>query len=341
LIRQALDRLAALCPLVAAATPANWSAEIERLGRARRAGEPATPAFLYGLPRLPAGGLDALSQLIDELGALEAGGQEGRPTQLSSLRARGGHSPPLPLGPLLRRARELRLEMQMIEAMGSPAFVALARVRFASSPDDDRRALGWASLAVSEEEAPRVRSDDDRDPGSLLSAMRRAVGALRLPVRVAVAPGMGALAATGDGVVLIARDQALTARDVERVVLHEVEGHVRPWWARRQGVQGAEGPENEGPDAEEGRALRIEKDAGHLDRRRRKELGLRHVAAMLAHDEQRFDAIADRLEQLGATPVAAVRIAARALRGGGLGRERVYLPELWAHERRRVIPRAG
>jgi hypothetical protein len=339
LIRRALDRLAALCPLVAAATPANWSVEIERLGRARRAHQPARPAFLYALPRLPAGGLDALSQLIEELSALEASGQEGTPSQLSSLRRQGGDSPPLPIGALLRRARELRLELQMIETVGSPAFVSLARARFASRPEDDQRALGWASLAAGDEEdVPRVRSDDDRDPGSLLSAMRRAVGALRVPVRVAVAPGMGALAATGDGVVLIAGNQLLTARDRERVVLHEVEGHVRPWWARRQGAGSSE---NEGPDAEEGRALRIEKDAGHLDRHRRKELGLRHVAAVLAHEEQSFDTIADRLEQLGAPPIAAIRIAARALRGGGLGRERVYLPELWALERRRVIPRAG
>jgi hypothetical protein len=339
LIRRALDQLAARCPLVAAATPANWSAEVARLGRARRAGEPAVPAFLYAVPRLPTGAAEALDQLIDELGALEASGQEGRPHQLSSLGLRAAEIRAIPLGALRQRARELRLELALIAAVGSPAFVALARTRFASTPEDDRRALGWAALAASDEEdAPRVRSDDEQDPNSLLSAMRRAVGALRLPVRVAVTRGMGALAATGDGVVLVASDQMLTARDVGRVVLHEVEGHVRPWWARRQGT---ETPEAEGPDAEEGRALRIEKDAGFLDRRRRKELGLRHVAAVLAHEERGFDAIADRLAQLGASPTTAVRVAARALRGGGLGRERVYLPELWALERRMITARAG
>ncbi len=55
----------------------------------------------------------------------------------------------------------------------------------------------------------------------------REIGERRLPLRVVIAD-IAPLAATGDGVIQVARGRMLTRDDVERTVLHEIEGHAAP-----------------------------------------------------------------------------------------------------------------
>src|SRR5262249_20205937 len=118
-------------------------------------------------------------------------------------------------------------------------------------------------------------------------------------------------------------------RDVERTVLHEVEGHGAP--RARAGVLSigifAIGTAR-GSDDQEGRALALERRHGFLEGLRRRELAMRHIAA---RSVDRGAALVDTARMLA--PHAPrlserLRIAARAHRGGGLARESVYLPAL-------------
>jgi hypothetical protein len=300
---EALDRhlthLARSFPLVHALTPLNWSGELARLTDAVRRGAPAEPRFVYRSlrldPALPAD-LDALADELDR---------------------RDDRNAP--------RARALALELHLILAAGTPAFLPLARRRFACSPAEDQQAEAWAALPPSPPEEVQIPTDDARDPRSLLSRLRSEAAARRLPVRVSLREGLASLAAFGGGTLAVATGQRTSVRVAQRTALHEVVGHAAPWWER-----GGKPPEDpDGQDREEGHALRVEEQAGYLDAARRKELGLRHVACRLAHEEEPFSAVVARLADLGASVEEAVRIAARALRGGGLGRERVYLPWFW------------
>ena len=58
--------------------------------------------------------------------------------------------------------------------------------------------------------------------------MREEIGRRRLPFRVVVADDLAALAATGHRTVWIASGRRVSRADVERTVLHEIEGHVLP-----------------------------------------------------------------------------------------------------------------
>lgn len=303
-----IAQLSSAAPLVHAASPYNWDDELARLSAARRAGGSPQPAFLYRPVAIDAAAIDALDVLGGQLAGLGA-----------------------PFAMLAGRAREAALELRLAAAIGTPALLPLARARFVSDEADDARAAQWAALPATDDEddEPKLLSCDEREPMSLVSVMRRAVGEKRLPMRVVVREGMASLAATGDGVLLVAKGRRVGQRDVLRTVLHEIEGHAVPWLERQNGLLPPSIRPAGAADAEEGKALLIEHEAGFLDRSRRKELGLRHVAACMAHDEAPFALIADRLEALGASSSVAVRVAARALRGGGLGRERVYLPWLW------------
>jgi hypothetical protein len=174
-----------------------------------------------------------------------------------------------------------------------------------------------------------VRSDDENDSRSLVSAMRRAVGARRLPLRVVVMRELSPLAATGEGFVQVAAGRMIAPRDVARTVLHEVEGHAAPGErARTLALSIFAIGTARGADDQEGRALYLERAAGFLDPARRRELALRHVAARAVEEGAAFVDAARLVADLGAPVTDALRIAARVSRGGGLAREVVYLPAL-------------
>ena len=177
----------------------------------------------------------------------------------------------------------------------------------------------------------RVRSDDEGDESSLISRMASEVGRHRLPIRVVPQVGLASLAATGDGVILVAPGKWILRRDVERTVLHEIAGHALPRAeATLQPIGIFALGTAHGIDDQEGRALLIEESAGFLDAGRRRELGLRHIAARKTLEGQPFVDITRDLLDRGAALEDALRIAVRVGRGGhptgGLAREVVYLP---------------
>ena len=257
---------------------------------------------------------------------------------------------PGPLGALYaERARELGLEVELVVARGTRDFSrlaeqrhprrgaltdradALARSWLTSDGDGDGDDNGDGDGDTSDAEA-LVYTDDPTDPSSLLSRMRAELSRARLPFRVAVSPDLAPLAATGEEIVHIGGGRRLTRADVERTVLHEIEGHVRPRvQARQQREPIFTVGTARGTDDQEGRALLLEERHLHLTRARRQGLARRHLACVAMRGGADFVAVMRMLlDDHGASPREAVVIGERIFRGSdgtfpGLGRERGYL----------------
>lgn len=296
--------------VISANTPSNLREELDRLLAAWTAGEPCCPRFVYDAP-------PDHSELRRALA--------GSSADLEREGALGGI--------YAARARELSDEAAICEEAGKPGLWAAARRRYARRDDFDAHAdevaHGWLEDAIVPVDEPMVVSDDERDPRSLLCRLREEIGRLRLPLRVIVSSNLASLAATGDGFVQIVAGRRMSLRDVERTVLHEIEGHVLPRFAGARAPIGIFGLGTaRGSDDQEGRALALERRRGFLDQGRRREIALRHSAARAVESGADFPCTVRLLEGRGAPLADALRISARAHRGGGLGREAVYLPAL-------------
>lgn len=292
-------------------TPENFTRELARLTTAwslPRAD--ASPRFTYGPRR-------ALDRERDALSALRAWIPDGAP--LAEL--------------YVARVDELLLEADLASAPTSATRRALAAQRFGDASGDAlaRAWLAEAGAVPVEPDDEPSRSDDARDPRSLLSSMKRELGRALVPVRVVARAGLASLAAHKDGVVYVAKDRLVGRRATRRTVHHEVHGHAVPFAASTRASLGlARIGAARGADDQEGWALVLEERAGFLDRGRKSELAARHVAAVHAHDGARFADATRALLSAGIAVDVAVRAALRAYRGaegdeGGLGRERVYL----------------
>ena len=180
---------------------------------------------------------------------------------------------------------------------------------------------------VDEARAPIGQQDDERDPRSLISLLRARIGALRVPVRVELRAGLSSVAAAGDGFVVIRPDALLSSAEAERIAHHELAAHVLPRLAARAETLGIfrVGARSAG-DEEEGRALLLEERAGLFAPERRRELALRHRAARLVHEGAPFPELVRWLKARALPTERALALAFRAARGGGLGREIVYIP---------------
>ena len=308
-LREAVSRVR----MIASTTPLDLAVELERLFLQWQQGQPCPPRFSFPARQ----NHDEISASLEHLAAELA-----------------------PLGPLgaiyADRAREIAAEAAICSAVGSPSLRNHAQKRFsrqdAFDSAADKLAQNWLEEPFHEPELAAhelVRSDDPRDPRSLLVRLRAEIGNHKLPFRVVVARDSSALAATGESFVQIASARFMTVADVERTVLHEIEGHVVPRCranAQRLGIFAI--GTRFGVDDQEGRALRLERHTGHLQPRRRRELALRHRAARMLEHHADFVETTRVLLQYGAPLADALRITARIFRGGGLGREIVYLPAL-------------
>ncbi|MDI1448633.1 tyrosine/phenylalanine carboxypeptidase domain-containing protein [Polyangium sp. 6x1] len=307
----ALVQAASRVRMILCTTPTNLRQELDRLGSVWARGDHEAPRFSYEAPP----DHDGLVRALGELAAFLE--NEG------------------PLGAVYAgRAREIAAEALVCSAVGTKGLFAAARNRFGRRDHYDDAADDLAGRWLSEpppraEDEPLIRSDDEAAEGSLLVRMRAEIGAQRLPFRVVVVRDLSSLAATGEGVVQVAAGRFMTRADVERTVLHEMDGHVLPR-CRAAGmplgifVIGTQC----GADDQEGRALLLERRAGALVGGRRRELACRHVAARKLEAGADFVEAARHLLSHGASLPDALRITARVYRGGGLGREVVYLPAL-------------
>jgi hypothetical protein len=289
--------------------PINAVAELERVALRWEAGDECVPAFRYR-PRSDFGPLLVALERIatdpwreDPLGGLYAG-----------------------------RAEELFREASIADALVTAEFTV---DRSPHGVHADETARKWTELSPRVQDSG-IRADDESDPQSLVSVVSSLVGELRLPVRVVFDAALASAAATGDGIVLIRPDALHLPSCARRIALHEVHGHAAPRIRARSESLGlfAVGTA-QGTDDEEGRALLIEDRHGLLDDGRKRELGIRHAAALAARAgadwvelTRRVLAFGDTKRPASAEVRAALRVVARVLRGGGLAREVVYLPAL-------------
>lgn len=292
--------------------PRNLSAERSRLLSAWRAGRRRSLELEYAAP----------AELTSVRRALEA---LARDLDVRELEPRL----------LLERTTELALEAELAERVGTPGFRDLAARLFPLPPNDaDLRRIArsfFVPHAVSAPERDALSpgsthlSDDRGDPSSLFSQLSRGVSARHLPVRVEVDTGLVALAAVAEGVVRVRAGARLSADVARRIALHEIEGHLLPRssGAALGGVFMA-GSRHAAQD-EEGRAISIEERAGLLDPGRRAELGRRYLAAASVRDGAAFEETVELLLETGADLAASIELGCRVHRGGGLGRELVYL----------------
>jgi hypothetical protein len=298
--------------LLSRCRPVNWEQERSRLWTSWSVGREEVPAFRYA----------AVPDLVPVRAGL----------------ARIDRA--LPSGPFedLYRSRlvELELEAQLVEAVGSPRFVSLARQRYRTEFDQhaaDELCQRWLTTAGAEltDQGDQVLSDDPIDPRSLLCRMEAWVGRRRIPFRVQVSGELVSLAATGEDVIFVSRSRWMPSNDVERVVVHEVLGHAEP----RVRARGESEPlfrtgSAGGNDAQEGFALFCEQKHGVLHPRRRAELALRHKAATHVWAGADFRETMRSLIATGAQLEVVLQVVLRAYRGGGLGREGAYLPAFCA-----------
>jgi hypothetical protein len=308
-VARRLEHLETQVALLDRVRPVNLTSELTRLTRAFEAGQKLAPTFDYAAR-------PALGAVRSELSSLATALDQAEPEQRL----------------LSERARELELEAALGEHVGAPAFDALARQRFPLPPaPSSTRKL--AELFLSAPRGPNDRenagilhdSSDPRDPHSLWSQLSRLLDAERFPVRVEVVVGLVSLAAVASGVVRVRAGARLSEQTARRIALHEVEGHVRPRVNGQQlgGVFSA-GSAHASQD-EEGRAILLEERAGLLDAERRRELGRRYLAVESLRDGAEFWDTVTLLGQRGATLPEAVELTSRVHRGGGLGRESIYL----------------
>ena len=315
--------------LLSAATPKNLLEERVRLARALECGAEATPRWLYTKLDLAAT-RDRLSRLVRALETVDE-----------------------PLARHYRaRAEELELECRFVANVGYRSVDALARERFGGATDDPGLLHALAFLKKASEDATTTKGErrtneergevlasDDPSPRSLASRMKQELGARKLPFAVRVVSGLSALAATGETYVLVASGRPTRPEDVERTVLHEIEGHVLPRVRAREGsLPLARFGTARGSDDQEGYALFLEERGGFLGPRRMRELCSRRLAISYAMAGATYMESARKLhEDHGLDPLDAVRISERAYRGGdghclGLARDRPYL-ESWLRVR--------
>jgi hypothetical protein len=311
-VARALARIENEVRLVGRAAPPDVGLEIARLvrefTRATRItlrGVQGAPALL-GETRRSLARLSAISEELGPFGALHAA-----------------------------RARELELEARLAEALGTPGVRALAAERFPAPPAARARECdGFVSdaLSVTVTPSPELhRSDDHGNPKSLVARLGARARELGLSLRIDVRKDQVAVAATGHGLVCVRPGVLLSAHASERVATHELLAHAlprarsshAPWALFGVGTRGA------GED-EEGRALLIEERSGLLDAERRRSLALRHVSAFGVRAGAEPTDTLRELVTLGAPLEQAAELTLRAHRGGGLGRELVYLPAYFA-----------
>jgi hypothetical protein len=230
------------------------------------------------------------------------------------------------IGRLLReRLDELSVEANLLRTCGRSEFVTWARRRFEFSEAELSQAHHlsgqWLELPSS--------SSDQGQLLPLVSQLQRMAqkreAAWGVNVRVIERP-LASVAAVGGDAVYVRPGARATPAEAERIFAHEVEGHLLPRLRGRAGPPPFRiGTRNCSVD-EEGRAILLEERRGTLDARRKSELAVRFFVGDAA--QQGRQALGDevrRLLRLNVAPAILARTLVRAFRGGGLGREKIYV----------------
>lgn len=292
----------------------NAAAERTRLAEQLRRGEHPVPAFEEGRHRVSGDAYRALDQ--------------------ARLLARL-----LPVAHIyLDKLEELEIDLAILDAWGDPRRVRPLSARRYGVGDDAvetaERTYSLYDVAVillstlPEEPAPErlLPATAPLDEPSVERWILQAALALGLEVSVRVEPRLASLAASGERTVFLA-DRTFSELEARRLVAHEVFGHLVVAANARaqrlkllgQGLAGAFADQ-------EGVALFLEEALGVMCPSRMRVLAVRVLATHWLHDGAAFGETAVRLvRDYGLEPDAAVAVAERAYRGGGVARDAGYL----------------
>ncbi|MDB4973260.1 MAG: hypothetical protein JWN48_1601 [Myxococcaceae bacterium] len=321
-----LDRLvaqaASLARPVASLTPANAAHERARLVQALERGETPVPAFAPVRQRIDGG----VYRVLDEA------------------RFMARRCPYPALGSLYEaRLQELEIDLAILDAWGDEKLVR---------PLSARRYGRGTELVTTERGGQKVESPlvqvarslldtlpqpepepallpaeaGPREGRSVASLIRHAALGLGLDVEVKVEPRLASLAATGERTIFLAA-RSFTLREARRLTAHEVFGHlVVAANARAQPLRLLQiGLEASFAD-QEGLALYLEEALGLMCSDRLRTLAARVVATVQLYDGACFgDTAVSLVRGYGFLPAAAIAIAERTFRGGGVARDSGYL----------------
>lgn len=239
----------------------------------------------------------------------------------------------------LERLEELELELCMLENLGKPpAVMPLAARRFGRGADpilsDVTLALSLRQVAerilrdvapTFEPPAVPARSKASGGP-SLARLLERMASFAGLQIEIVVERHLIANAAAGERSVFLA-DRSFGAREAYRIAVHEVLGHlVAAANGRTQPLAIFSVGTADSLRDQEGLCILLEELAGTLDGSRLRTLAARVVATEMMHLGAEFDDVARSLiDDYGLEVSAAVTIAERAFRGGGVARDCAYL----------------
>jgi len=293
--------------LLARSHPTNWLELQSRLIERWKLGYPEEPVFRFAPPP----NLTKLRQALDQLEKWSE--DQG------------------PWGEIYAaRCRELQLEAEIAEHIGDATVRARAQRRFsvdgANSGSLMQVARTWIQLEQSSDSGETIRSDDESDDRSLICQMRCELRRCGYSYPIKLENRLASRATVDDKFVWLKPQVYLLPNESERIVIHEVHGHV----ARRVAVKS---PENagfacgtNGADAdEEGRALWLEDSAGLFDSARKADIGRRHWVAEACREGGTFSDAVRSLVELNTTIENAINLTLRVWRGGGIAREIVYL----------------
>lgn len=295
-------------------TPTNWGSEVARLASSFKEGHFDLPQFRFVPETDRRKRSDSVSATLvaAQLALTDTGFQKELAPGLSEL--------------LHERILELLLEVQMVRECGRPELrtLTLARYRFESPAIEDAR-----QLAMSWNEAPDHFEGEKED--LLLAAAfeekRKAMGPFSERI-IIVERNLASLCAVGGSHLYVQRGARASRKEVERLWVHEVEGHLLPrLQAQQEPPPFLIGTPGSSID-EEGRAVFLEEKYGLLHERRRRDLALRFLLA-LALREEGDEGVRKRLRlerERGVAEAILARAVCRVYRGGGLSREVIYLP---------------
>lgn len=227
---------------------------------------------------------------------------------------------------LAERADELAIEVNLVRTCGSEDFRPWARQRFEFSEHEMSRAAMRAQEWV-QEDLPGAGEEPSRPLASELQRLAREREVdWGLNVVVIERP-LASVAAVGGDAVYVRQGARVSLAEAERIFVHEVEGHLLPRLRSRSGPPPFRIGTSGSATDEEGRAILLEERCGALLAGRRVELGVRFFIGVAAQQsEEMLVEEVRRLLGLGIPPGVLASTLTRAMRGGGLGREKIYIP---------------
>ncbi len=231
----------------------------------------------------------------------------------------------------LDRLDELELELQLMECLGNGRQVrSIARRRYPTGATTMTLGGGDVRLAevagaLLDELQPQTeeRTLGASDVAEVVQTIARGAG---LDVEIRIEPGLVANAAAGERTVFLA-DRRFGPREAHRLAVHEVLGHLtaaanaraQPLAVVQVGTAGAFADQ-------EGVAIQLEAESDLLDDSRVRTFAARVWCTDRVHEDVAFEDVARLLVgEYGFRPEAAIALALRSYRGGGLTRDASYL----------------